>query len=132
MPEIRKGPQGSVGRKKGWTPGWAGGRKHSIWTAWHVGPGLAIVTVLQEARVMKGVQRKDSLLLGLPPAQLPLYSCTPLLLGLSHLWQPRSHPGPLSLQNNPHIQSVSEKQGIYFQDMPYALLLLSPLTSPIS
>lgn len=57
MPGVRKGPQSSIGKKKGWTPGWVGGRKHSwadgIWT----GTGLAIVTVLLGARwqvVVKG------------------------------------------------------------------------------
>lgn len=81
MPVVRKGTQGSAGRKKGWTPGWVGGRKRNsvegVWTARCVGTCLAVITVLLEASgwmVIKGVQRKDSLLLGLTPTSSILLS----------------------------------------------------------
>lgn len=48
-----------------------------VWTAWRVSTGLAVVTVLLEARgwmVIKGVQRKDNVLLGLPPTSSMLLS----------------------------------------------------------
>lgn len=46
-----------------------------------------------------------------PPGLTPHFFHAPFLLGLSHSWQPGSHPGPLSLQNNPHMHSVTKEQG---------------------
>lgn len=125
---VRKGAQSPVGREKAWAPGGQVGGSIARWMA------LGQHVVRRQARPChspaggegadghKGVWGEGSLLLAYPPSSSKLLLLGPCLCSSR----------PLSLQHDPHIQSVIQSENLPPRYLPTPLfsVLISPVFQP--